>query len=177
MSSGKSEQLIRLLKRVIIAQRNVLVFKPMRDTRTDACTIASRDGKRHEAVAVADPVDILRRVEEAGEVSAVGVDEIHFFDASLVHVAEELVKRGKRVFMAGLDTDSRGMPFATVANLMAISDVADKQTAICMRCGAPANRSQRLIDGQPAPFNAPTLAVGGDEMHEARCRSCHVVNR
>jgi len=175
MSCGKSEELIRRVKRAVIAKQSVIVFKPSRDARTDDVTIASRDGKRCDAVAIDQPREVLERLNGGHHV--VGFDEAQFFGPDLVPVIDGLLDRGVRVIVSGLDTDFRGEPFGIVPHLMAVADSVTKLQAVCMRCGGQATRSQRLIDGRPAPFDAPTIQVGGDELYEARCRTCHEVPR
>lgn len=175
MSSGKSEELIRRLRRARIAKQSVLVFKPAMDTRSAAERIASRDGREFEAI----PID---RAEAAlGHVpverSVIAFDEVQFFGEDILPVTRGLVSLGNRVIVAGLDTDFSGEPFGHVPALLAEADSVTKLTAVCMRCGEPAVRTQRLIDGRPAAYASPRIAVGGDEMYEARCRSCHEVPR
>lgn len=173
MSSGKSEELIRRLRRASIAKQGTVVFKPAHDVRTDAATIASRDGKTHGAVAVAKAADIPSLVTPEHRV--VGLDEAQFFDEGIVAVANALVDRGLRVIVAGLDTDFRGLPFGMVPHLLAIADSVTKLQAVCVRCGEPAIRSQITI-APPADLASPDF-VGGDEKYEARCRDCHEVPR
>lgn len=175
MSCGKSEELIRRLRRAVIAKQKVAVFKPAMDTRTDESTVASRDGRTFRATAVAKPDEILAL---AAGVAVVGIDEAQFFDESIVGVCQRLIARdGVRVIAVGLDTDFRGEPFETVARLLAVADEAVKLTAICVRCGSPhARHSQRLIDGRPAPYAAPRIMVGGDELYEPRCRDCFEID-
>jgi thymidine kinase len=175
MSCGKSEELIRRIKRAVIAKQSVIVFKPSLDSRTDEATIASRDGKQCAAVAIDKPSEVLERLNGGHQV--VGFDEAQFFGPELVPVINQLLERGTRVIVSGLDTDFRGEPFGIVPQVLALADSVTKLTAVCMRCGGQATRSQRLICGQPAPYDAPTIQVGGDEAYEARCRDCHVVPR
>ncbi len=165
-SSGKSEELIRRLRRAVIAHQKVIVFKPKKDTRTEETIIASRDGKRHDAFSIVSPVDIIERIGHEHHV--VGIEEAQFFDQTIVTTIMKLVDEfGLRVIVAGLDTDFRGEPYGYIPQLMAIADTVDKMTAICMQCRGVAVRSQRLISGGPRD------QVGGDEMYEARCRDCH----
>jgi len=169
MSSGKSEELIRRLRRSAIAKQRVVVFKPARDSRTDAATIASRDGSRHQAIAVSEPGEICAWVGANGFAGVVGIDEAQFFDAGVVEAAERLVAAGLRVIVVGLDTDFFGHPFGPVPQLMAVADSVTKLTAVCVCCGAPAVRSQLKRPPKPADGN---VIVGGDELYEARCRDC-----
>ncbi len=172
MSSGKSEELIRRLRRATIARQGTVVFKPARDVRTDKVTIASRDGKTHGAVTVSRAADIPALVDDGRCV--VGIDEAQFFDAGIVAVANALVDRGIRVIIAGLDTDFRGEPFGVVPHLMAVADSVTKLQAVCVRCGKPAIRSQLLVTPPSGDLSSPDF-VGGDEKYEARCRDCHEV--
>ncbi|MFA6604073.1 MAG: thymidine kinase [Patescibacteria group bacterium] len=172
MSSGKSEELIRRLRRAAIAKQKVIVFKPVRDSRTDAVTIASRDGHSHQAISVDNPEDIGAWIEANGFVGVVGIDEAQFFAASIVEVAERLVASGLRVIVVGLDTDFFGRPFGPVPQLMAVADSVTKLTAVCVCCGAPATRSQLKRPPRSADGN---IVVGGDELYEARCRDCFEV--
>lgn len=179
MSCGKSEELIRRARREQIAKREVIIFKPAMDTRTDSATVASRDGKKIKAIALPDVSQALWLVTNKGESFTspfvVCFDEAQFFQPELSQVVDSLVLNGYRVIVAGLDTDFRGEPFEQMANLLAKADRVDKLTAICMQCGGTATRTQRLINGAPAPYTAPRIQVGGDEMYEARCRDCHAI--
>ncbi len=169
MSSGKSEELIRRLRRAEIAKLRVALFKPRKDTRTDESTVASRDGRKYPAMAVTDPGEILAWVDRESFTGVVAIDEAQFFDPSILRVAEGLVDRGLRVIAAGLDTDFRGRPFEPVPQLMAVADSVTKLTAVCVCCGAVAVRSQI----KAAPPEGEHIQVGGDELYEARCRDCH----
>ena len=165
MSSGKSEELIRRLRRADIAHQKVVVFKPRKDIRTDERVIASRDGKKHEAISIVSPVEMENFLDET--VHVVGIEEAQFFDHVFVSTAIKLVDQfGLRVIVAGLDTDFRGEPYGYIPQLMAIADTVDKFSAICMQCHGIAIRSQRLINGEPASYNSPRDQVGGDEMYE-----------
>ncbi len=165
MSCGKSEELIRRIKREVIAKREVMVFKPSVDKRTDAATIASRDGKSYVAVSVSDLEEILGYWHEG--VHFVAFDEGQFFSEDLISIVNTLIDRGVRVVVAGLDTDFRGAPFETIARLMALADKVTKLTAVCLRCGGVATRTQRLVQ------SGERVLVGGDKEYEARCRDCH----
>lgn len=174
MSSGKSSELTRLLRRATFAKIPVFAFKPIVDTR-DGIEVRSRDGQTHAAVAIGRAHEVLALVpmESPG---LVGFDESQFFDENIVGVIEALLSRGYEVVCAGLDTDFRGEPFGAMPALLAHADEVTKLTAVCVRCGdLNATRSQRLVNGQPAPYDAPTVLVGGEECYEARCRSCHEV--
>lgn len=178
MSSGKTDDLIRRLRRAVIAKKKVILFKPRIDVRTDEVTVASRDGTKYEAVAVdsGSPDEILSIVGYSYQV--VGIEEIQFFHKSIIRIINELIDRGIRVIVVGLETDFRGEPFGCVPELMAIADAVIKFKAVCVQCGSvQAIRTQRLFNGKPAPYDSPLIQVGGDELYEARCRNCHEVPR
>ena len=164
MFSGKSEELIRRVRRAQIARQRVQLFKPRLDERYSSGEIVSHSEMKMPSQAVTSAGDILALVEPDTEV--VGIDEGQFFDASLVKVADTLANRGLRVIVAGLDQDYRGEPFEPMPQLMAIAEYVDKTLAVCMRCGAPANRSQRLVATEDR------VVVGGAREYEARCRRC-----
>ena len=173
MFSGKTEELIRRVRRARIAKQKVQVFKPALDSRYHAEQVSSHDGLRWEAVPVSNAREILERMEPDADV--VAVDEAQFFDWELSDVCNELAERGLRVIVGGLDMDFRGEPFGPMPQLMAEAEEVTKLQAICVVCGAPASRTQRLIDGQPAAYDEPIILVGGSESYEARCRYCHQV--
>ena len=164
MFSGKSEELIRRVRRAEIAKQKVQLFKPRIDARYSADAIVSHSDMKMPSTVVASPKEILAAVGDDTEV--VGIDEAQFFDADLVGVVNALANRGKRVIVAGLDQDFRGRPFEPMPQIMAIAEYVDKTLAICMRCGAPANRSQRLVAA------SDRVVVGGAHEYEARCRDC-----
>jgi thymidine kinase len=173
MFSGKTEELIRRVRRAVIARQQVQVFKPILDDRYSAEKVSSHDGLHWDAVAVHSASEILALVRDSSEV--VAIDEVQFFDWTVTGVCEKLASQGKRVIVAGLDTDFRGEPFGPVPLLMAQAEMVDKLQAICAVCGAPACRTQRLIDGQPANYDDPVILVGANEVYQARCRRCHEV--
>lgn len=174
VSSGKSSELTRLLRRATFAKIPVFAFKPAVDTR-DGVEVRSRDGQTYAAVMIDRAHEALTLVPMRGP-GLVGFDEAQFFDDGIVDVVEALLARGHEVVCSGLDTDFRGEPFGVMPLLLARADEVTKLTAVCVRCGdLNATRSQRLTDGLPALYNAPTIQVGGDECYEARCRSCHEV--
>ncbi len=173
MFSGKTEELIRRVKRATIARQKVQVFKPALDTRYNAEKVSSHNGMHFDARVVSRASDILALVEDDTDV--VAVDEAQFFDWVIADVCAELADRGKRVIVAGLDMDFRGEPFGPMPLLMAQAEVVDKLQAICVRCGGSASRTQRLINGQPANYDDPVIMVGAAEVYEARCRRCHEV--
>jgi thymidine kinase len=174
MFSGKTEELLRRVRRAEIARKKVQLFKPTIDNRYGLVRVASHDGiAREDAVVVCSAEDILRRLEVDTEV--VAVDEVQFFDNTIADVCDHLADRGLRVIVAGLDQDFRGEPFGPMPLLLARAERVDKLHAICVACGASASRTQRLIDGRPARYDDPVILVGGSESYEARCRNCHEV--
>lgn len=176
MFSGKSEELIRRVRRAIIARKKVQVFKSHLDERyAGIYRISSHDGRSVEAVPVDTPEQIAHLVRPDTEV--VAIDEAQFLDATVVELATSLANRGMRVILAGTDNDFRGEPFGPMPQLLAVAEVVDKLHAICVICGNPASRNQRLIAGKPARYDSPTIMVGSTESYEARCRSCHSVPR
>lgn len=164
MFSGKSEELIRRIRRAQIARQKVQIFKPRIDSRYASDQIVSHSEMRLPSEVVSSSADIVARV--APETEVVGIDEGQFFDAGLVEVANALADRGLRVIVAGLDQDYRGRPFEPMPQLLAVAEYVDKTLAICMQCGAPANRSQRLV------ASSDRVVVGGADQYEARCRRC-----
>ncbi len=176
MFSGKTEELIRRVRSATIARNRVQVFKSRLDDRYGkASAVLSHDGTTLDAQPVACAADVMRRVHP--DAAVVAVDEVQFLDEGIVRVATELAATGRRVILAGTDTDFRGEPFAAMPVLMAIAEIVDKLYAVCVVCGDPACRNQRLVDNRPAPYDSPTILVGGRESYEARCRHCHVVPR
>lgn len=173
MFSGKTEELIRRVKRAQIARQKVQVFKPNLDDRYSADTVSSHNGLKLEAAPVSGAEELLAQVDQDTDV--VAIDEVQFFDWQIAEAAQELANRGKRVIMAGLDMDFRGEPFGPMPLLMAQAEQVDKLNAICVVCGAPASRTQRLIDSEPASYDDPVILVGASEVYEARCRACHKV--
>ena len=174
MFCGKTDEMLRLLRRFSIAGRRVMLVKTRLDTRTDRVTVVSRSGAQHQAVTVDDSAEIEAAAEDA---DIVAIEEGQFFDDRLPEVVERLASVGKQVIVTGLDRDFRGVPFGAMPRLLALADQVTKLTAICMVCGEPATRTQRLIDGVPAPADSPLIVIGGlgDETYEARCRLHHVV--
>jgi len=174
MFSGKTEELLRRIRRAEIARRTVQIFKPRLDNRYGLEKVASHNGfTREDAVVVERAVDILSLVHP--ETQIVAIDEVQFFDWSIADVCGALADQGKRVIAAGLDQDFRGEPFGPMPLLMVLAEEVDKIHAICVKCGAAASRTQRLIDGRPARYDDPIILVGGSESYEARCRNCHSV--
>jgi thymidine kinase len=170
MFSGKSEELIRRLRRAEIAGQRALILKPRIDDRFDIGHVVSHAGAKMRAVAVSRPEEI---VGIADGYDAVGIDEVQFFAPTIVDVIERLIEGGARVVAAGLDQDFRGLPFGMMPELLCRAELVDKLQAVCHRCGGPATMTQRLVDGHPAPADGATIVVGALEQYEARCRSCH----
>jgi len=173
MYSGKSEELIRRIRRAKIAKQKVQVFKPEIDNRYSKEDVVSHCGDKEIAIPVEDSNRILELLDEDTQV--VAIDEVQFFDKNIVKVVSDIADSGKRVVCAGLDMDFRGEPFGCISDLMAIAEFVDKIQAICMICGNPATRTQRLINGNPAKYDEPVVLVGAKESYEARCRKCHVI--
>jgi len=173
MFSGKSEELIRRVRRAQIARQHVQVFKPALDDRYGRRQVASHDGARVEALAVGSSREILEHLER--EATVVAIDEAQFLDREIVEVTQILAGRGIRVIVAGLDMDFRGEPFGAMPEILARAETVDKLQAICMVCGAPASRTQRLVDGRPASYTDPVILIGAQEAYEARCREHHIV--
>jgi len=175
MFCGKTDELIRRLRRATIARQKVQVFKPVIDVRYQVEKVASHAGSTFDALPIQRAAEILERLED--NTTVVGVDEAQFFDEEIVKIVQQLAERGVRVIVAGLDTDFRGEPFGCMPVLMAQAERVDKLQAICMVCGEPASRTQRLIDGHPAHYEDPVIIVGAAELYEARCRQHHIVPR
>jgi len=173
MFSGKTEELIRRVRRAQIARQEVQVFKPALDDRYTAQAVASHNGVEFQAEPIEHPTEILERLEPGTDV--VAIDEVQFLDWSIADVVDTLANRGIRVICAGLDLDFRGEPFGPVPLLMAQAERVDKLHAICVVCGNEASRTQRLINGEPARYDDPIILVGAQEVYEARCRACHRV--
>jgi thymidine kinase len=174
MFSGKSEELLRRVRRAFIARKRVQVFKSRLDDRYAGLTrLSSHDGSEVDAYPVRSAREIRELVNP--ETDVVGIDEVQFLDAEVVQLVQWLANRRVRVIVAGTDMDFRGEPFGAMGQLMAVAERVDKLHAICMKCGDLATRNQRLINGEPAPAEGPVIQVGGSETYEARCRRCHEV--
>ena len=173
MFAGKTEELIRRVKRMDYAKKQYMIFKPAIDNRYSKTEIVSHNKKALKAISISHGSDIKRQLKK--DTQAIVIDEVQFFDESLVKYAKELAEQGYRVICAGLDTDFRGEPFGIVGPILAISEKVTKLTAICSVCGEEATRTQRIINGMPAYYNDPVILVGEKESYEARCRCCHTV--
>jgi thymidine kinase len=178
MFSGKTEELLRRLRRAEIAGQEVAAFTPAVDDRYGEATLGSHAGRTWEAEVVETTGEGIAEIPAKlnGE-QVVAVDEANFFPSELVDVCQELAADGRRVVVSGTDQTYRGEPFEPVPQLMAVAEYVDKMQAICTECGEPATRNQRLIEGEPAHYDDPTIMVGAEESYEARCRNCHVVRR
>ena len=170
MFSGKSEEMIRRLRRAEIAGQRVVIFKPRIDDRYDVAAVVSHAGARMRAVPVSSVSEV---VEHATGFDVIGIDEVQFFDPVIVARALEFADSGARVVVAGLDQDFRRLPFGPIPELLSHAEFVDKLQAVCHRCGGPATTTQRLVDGRPAPYSGETVLVGAAEQYEARCRGCH----
>jgi len=173
MFCGKTDELLRRLRRAIIAKQKIQVFKPGFDIRYGSEKVTSHAGNEYDAIPIENISEIPSLLENGATV--VAIDEAQFFDDQIVPVVQDLVDQGIRVIIAGLDMDFRGVPFGSMPELLALAEFVDKLHAICMVCGEEATRTQRLVDGEPAYFDDPIIIVGASEMYEARCRIHHQV--
>ena len=173
MFSGKSEELIRRLRRGIYAKQKVIVFKPAIDDRYHKEKVVSHDGNEIEAINISTSREVLN--QDLDNVDVIGIDEVQFFDGEIVNIVEQLAKNGHRVVVAGLDMDFRGEPFEPMPKLLAVSEQVTKLQAVCAVCGSPSSRTQRLINGEPAKIDDPIILVGANESYEPRCRAHHIV--
>lgn len=173
MYSGKSEELIRRVRRANIAKQKVQVFKHSVDDRYSKADVVSHCGNKVEAIPVKDSAELLEKLEK--DTKVVAIDEVQFFENGITHTIEELAERDIRVICAGLDMDFRGEPFGPIPRLVAVAEKVDKINAICLVCGNPATRTQRLINGKPAKYSDPIVLVGAQDSYEARCRKCHII--
>ena len=173
MFAGKTEELIRRINVLSYAKKNIIVFKPKIDNRYSDSEIVSHSGAKVPCLVVEKAQDILKKIEADTEV--VAIEEVQFFDKDIVEVCEYLADKGIRVMVAGLDKDFRGESFGVMPELLTRAEFVTKLTAVCAKCGAPATRTQRLVNGKPAGFEDPIVMVGADESYEPRCRHCHQV--
>ncbi len=176
MFSGKSEELIRRMRRAQIAKQNVMVFKPKLDTRRGVDKVTSHNGNHIEATPVEHAEQILTHVTDT-QIQVVGIDEVQFFPHAIIPVVCHLVDAGKRVLVAGLDLDFRGIPFGPIPVLLAIADQVTKLQAICTQCGKDAHYTQRLVNNNPARFDDPIFQLGAEEAYQARCRNCYSIDK
>ncbi len=176
MFSGKSEELLRRIKRGVIAKQKVLLFKPSIDNRYDENRVSTHNGNSYDSISIEKSSDILNFVKDT-EYDIIGIDEIQFFDNDIVKIINKLADDGIRVIVAGLDMDFKAEPFHPMPEIMAISEMVTKLHAVCNKCGKEASRSQRLINGKPAKYDDPIVVIGASESYEARCRHCHKIER
>ena len=167
MFSGKTEELIRRLKRAIIAKQEIRVFKPAIDTRYNSDNVVSHSSQSLSAIAIKNSEDILKYINE--DIKVVGIDEIQFFDTKLVSICNSLANKGIRIICSGLDMDYKGIPFENTKELLAIAEMITKNTAICVKCGDNATRTQKLTQSHQR------IEVGANDVYEARCRKCHQI--
>lgn len=173
MFAGKTEELIRRINRVHYAKKSIIVFKPAIDNRYDEKAVVSHANKRVDSIPVRTSQEILDNLNSLPY--AVAIDEAQFFDRGLIDIVERLANSGVRVILAGLDLDFRGEPFGIMPELLARAEYITKLQSICQVCGAPATRTQRIIDGRPADYDDPIILVSASEKYEPRCRHCHQV--
>lgn len=176
MFSGKSEELLRRIKRGVIAKQKVLLFKPSIDNRYDENQVSTHNGNSYDSISIEKSSDILNFVKDTNY-DIIGIDEIQFFDNDIVKIINKLADNGIRVIVAGLDMDFKAEPFHPMPEIMAISEMVTKLHAVCNKCGKEASRSQRLINGKPAKYDDPIVVIGASESYEARCRHCHEIER
>ncbi|NLY63315.1 MAG: thymidine kinase [Erysipelothrix sp.] len=173
MFAGKTEELLRRVRVLSYGRQKIQLFKPLMDNRFEAEMVVSHAGTRHESIQIQNAIDILDHIDETSEI--VAIDEVQFMDEEIIKVVDYLADRGIRVMVAGLDLDFRGEPFGVMPTLITKAEFVVKLTAVCMRCGAPGTRSQRMIDGRPADYYDSVIMVGASESYEAVCRHCHEV--
>lgn len=173
MFSGKSEELIRRVRRAQFAKQKIAVFKPQIDTRYNKEAVVSHNGTTVIAIPVERSKDILQHISD--EFDVIGIDEAQFFDEGITDVVQRLANHGFRVIVAGLDQDFRGEPFGPMPLMMSVAEQVTKLQAVCQVCGSPASRTQRLINGQPAGYEDPIILIGATEAYEPRCRHHHEV--
>ena len=176
MFSGKSEELLRRIKRGVIAKQKVLLFKPSIDNRYDENRVSTHNGNSYDSISIEKSSDILNFVKDT-KYDIIGIDEIQFFDNDIVKIINKLADDGIRVIVAGLDMDVKAEPVHPMPEIMAISEMVTKLHAVCNKCGKEASRSQRLINGKPAKYDDPIVVIGASESYEARCRHCHEIER
>lgn len=173
MFCGKTDEMIRRLRRAAIARQKVQVFKPAIDIRYDEVKVVSHAGSQFDATPITSSDDIRANLDE--DTTVVAIDEAQFIDDGIIDLVNELAEKGLRVIVGGLDLDFRGEPFGSMPVLISQAEHVDKLHAICMVCGKDASRTQRLVNGEPANYHDPVVIVGAEEMYEARCRKCHQV--
>ena len=173
MFAGKTEELIRRIRTLQYGKKKIKVFKPRIDNRYAIDEIASHSGYKVSCICIDEANDILKYIEDDDEV--ICVDEVQFLSKEIVNISEALADKGIRVILAGLDRDFRGLPFGSMPDLLIHAEFVTKLSAVCNKCGSPATRTQRIVNGKPASFNDPIILVGAIESYEPRCRHCHEV--
>lgn len=176
MFAGKTEELIKRIKVLEYAKQNVVAIKPTMDNRYSEDMIASHSGSLIKCICVdVHDLESIEKLVKDKSIDVVVIEEVQFFDEGIVEICEKLANSKKRVIVAGLDTDFKGEPFKIMADLLARAEFITKLSAVCSKCGAPATKTQRLINGEPAKYTDPIILVGASECYEARCRKCHTV--
>lgn len=175
MFAGKTEELLRRVKRLEYAKQNIVVFKPLIDNRYAENEVVSHNHNRTRSVNISQAKEIFEYVNK--DTNVVAIDEVQFLDEEAVRICEFLADKGIRVIVSGLDREFRGEPFTFMPKLLAIAEYVTKLTAVCVQCGAPATRTQRIVNSKPARYNDPIVLIGAEESYEARCRRCHKVYR
>ena len=175
MFAGKSEELIRRVKRMEYAHQKYICFKPSIDNRYSETEIVSHSNRKTKSINITCASDIYKHIDNS--YTAIIIDEVQFLDEAIVDVCSDLADKGYRVIVGGLDSDFKGEPFAITASLMAKAEFVSKLTAICVKCGAPGTRTQRIVNGKPASYDDPIIIVGASQLYEPRCRHCHEVPR
>lgn len=175
MFSGKSEELIRRIRRAEIAQQKLCVFKHRIDDRMSIDYIHAHSGDKFKAIALENPLDMQLFITE--DIRVVAIDEVQFFSLDIIPTILGFVDMGKRVIAAGLDLDFRGLPFGPIPTLLAVANTISKLNAVCMSCGNDAHFSQRLINGRAAKFDDPILLIGAQDCYQARCRDCYIIDK
>ncbi len=175
MFAGKTEELLRRIKRLEYAKKNIILFKPVIDNRYAENEVVSHNKNKAQSINIQTAEEILKHVNKT--IDVVCIDEVQFLDEAVVKVIEHLANNGITVIVSGLDTDFRGEPFSMMPTLLSLAERVYKLSAICLKCGQPATKTQRIIDGKPAKYFDPIVLIGAEENYEARCRSCHRVYR
>jgi len=175
MFAGKTEELLRRIKRLEYAKKNIVVFKPLLDNRYGDNEVVSHNKNKTQSYNISDPEEIFNFVDK--ETNVVAIDEIQFLNEKVIDVINYLATNGIRVIVSGLDTDFRAEPFSFMPRLLSIAEYVTKLTAVCVKCGAPATKTQRIVNGKPARYLDPIVLIGASESYEARCRHCHKVYR
>ncbi|MFH5882023.1 MAG: thymidine kinase [Candidatus Izemoplasmataceae bacterium] len=175
MFAGKTEELLRRIKRLEYAKKNIIVFKPVIDNRYAANEVVSHNNNRTQSVNISSAKEIFNYVKD--ETDVIAVDEVQFLERETVAILDHFADKGKRIIVSGLDTDFRAEPFSFMPELIAIAEFVTKLTAVCVKCSAPATRTQRIVNDKPAKYLDPIVLIGASESYEARCRKCHKVYR